>query len=249
MRGMVGALGAGFKAAGNSAGKSPGQAFFSGAGEGLEGGQKSQDKGYDQRVKSLQLAVAAQANGDKAAYNKNYAEYLGAKLKNDTDKVSGGKGNAWNKPDSQKFIDAQRAISQDPQIDNANKLLQKMDPTDKAYPQAKAAFDALVQKKQQQYYGAMQLSPQTIAAMNGNPPGSPQNPHTIMNRQDFDNYVQPGQAYKNPSDGKIYIRKGGGDPNKDAEAPGSATPSAPAPPGPMPGTAAEQPDPALEPAE
>lgn len=248
-RGMIGGIGAALTAAGNSAGKSPGQAFFGGAGAGMEGGQKATDKGYDQRLKSLQLAVAAQAQGDKAGYNKNYADYLSAKLKSDTDKVAGGKSNAWNKPDSQKFIDAQRSVSQDPQVDAANKMLVKMDPSDKAFPAAKAEFDALVAKKQQQTYAVMQLSPQTIAAMNGNPPGTPQNPHVVMNKQDFETYVKPGQAYKNPADGKIYVRKGTGQ-GKDAEAPAEqAAPSAPVAPGPMPGTATEPADPALEPAE
>jgi len=251
MRGVMGAIGAGLTAAGNSAGKSPFQALTSGAGAGLEGGQKGQDKGYDQRIKSLQLAVSATAQGDKAAANKNYAEYLSAKLKHDTDKMSGGgKNGAWNKPDSQKYIDAQRSVSQDPQVDAANKMLVKMDPSDPGFPKAKAEFDALVEKKQQQTYAVMQLSPQTIAAMNGNPPGTPKNPHVIMNKQDFDTYVKPGQAYKNPADGKIYVRKGTGQ-GKDTEAPAeqASSPPAPPPPGSVPGTAAEQTDPALEPAE
>ena len=49
----------------------------------MEGGSGTADKQYDQRLKSLQLAINAQSAGDKAAYNQDYAEYLKGKLAND----------------------------------------------------------------------------------------------------------------------------------------------------------------------
>ena len=242
-RSVKGALGAGLKAAGNSAGKSPMQALASGAGEGLEGGQKATDTGYDQRLKSLQLAVSAQSAGDKAAYNKNYAEYLKGKLEADTDKTTpGAKKGAWNKPDSQKFIDAQNALAKDPEIRASQKMLEQAaktgEPADIA--KATAAHNALIQQKQGMYLAGVGLDPAKIQANIQNPPGTPQNPHVVMNKQDFDTYVKPGQAYKNPADGKIYIRKTEGAAGSDQPAAATTAPSAPAPPGPMPGTAAEE---------
>lgn len=238
MRGIMGALGGGLKAAGNSAGKSPFQAFTSGAGEGLEGGEKSQDKGYDQRLKSLQLAVQAQRNGDTAAYNKNYAAYLKGKLEADTSKATPGARSAWNKPDSQKFIDAQNALAKDPEVHASQKMLEKLASTgdEAAIAKATATHNALIQQKQGLYLAGVGLNPQTIAQNMKTPPGTPQNPHVVMNKADFDTYVKPGQAYKNPADGKIYIRKETG--AKEAPAAEAAPTTAPAPPGPMPGTAA-----------
>ena len=236
-RSVKGSIAAGFKAAGNSSGKSPFQALASGVGEGLEGGQKSADTGYDQRLKSLQLAVNAQAQGDKSAYNKNYAEYLKGKLENDKDSTTPNakKGSAWNKPDSQKFIDAQNALAKDPEIRASQKLLEQASKTGEPADIAKAtaAHNALIQQKQGMYLSGVGLDPAKIQANIQNPPGTPQNPHVIMNKQDFETYVKPGQAYKNPADGKIYIRKTDGAAGADQP---TAAPSAIAPPGPMPGT-------------
>jgi hypothetical protein len=242
-RSLKGSLAAGFKAAGNSAGKSPFQALASGAGESLEGGQKASDTGYDQRLKALQLAVTAQAAGDKAAYNKNYAEYLKGKLAADEKGATpGGKKGAWNKPDSQKFIDAQNAMAKDPDIRASQKILEGAirDGDPKAIAAAQASHQALVQQKQGLYLTGVGLSAAQIQANQQNPPGTPANPHVVMNKQDFDTYVKPGQAYKNPADGKIYIRNPdkGADTKADEPASAAAAPTAPAPPGPMPGTTA-----------
>jgi hypothetical protein len=178
-RSIKGGLAGGFKAAGNSAGKSPFQAFASGAGESLDGSQKADDKGYDQRLKALQLAVNAQRAGDTAEYNRNYASYLGAKLKADTDKVSGGGKNAWNKPDSQKFIDASNALAKDPQVRASQKMLEQTakDGTPEQIAQAKATHDALIGEKQKMYLTGVGLNPQQIAKNIQTPPGSRENPH------------------------------------------------------------------------
>jgi hypothetical protein len=240
-RSIRGGLGAGLKAAGENANK-PGLAAFAGsAGSAMEGGQKSSDTGYDQRIKSLQLAVNAQAAGDKAAYNKNYAQYLKGKLEADTDKTSGkGKAGAWNKPDSQKFIDAQNATDKHKLVVDAVNAVK--DARARGGEGDVATAEANLAKVYKSTNDAMlrgvQLDPAKYADMVKNPPGTPQNPHVVMNKQDFDNYVKPGQAYKNPADGKIYIRKGGADAGGDTEAP-AAAPSPIAPPGPMPGSVAE----------
>jgi hypothetical protein len=97
-------------------------------------------------------------------------------------------------------------------------------------------------QKQQMYLAGVGLSPAQIQNNIQNPPGTPQNPHIIVGdekaaREQFDTYVKPGQAYRNPRDGKIYIRKVGD--HMDVDAPDQQTPAAPAPsapaaPGPAP---------------
>ena len=245
-------IGAGLTAAGNSAGKSPFQAFASGAGASLEGSEKSTDKTYDQKIKYLQAAVAAQSAGDKAAYNKNYASYLAGKLKADTDKAasdgSGKKTGAWNKPDSQKFIDAQHALASDPEVKASQKLLEQTaktgEPADVA--KAQAAHSALIQSKEAKYLSGVGLDPQQIAKNMATPPGtppsknpdgsrSPGNPHVIQTQEQFDSYVKPGQAYivpYGPHKGEVYIRNGGG--AKGGDSGGAAPTSPPAAPGPPP---------------
>jgi hypothetical protein len=247
-------LGQGLTAAGNSKGKSAGQALASGAGGAITGATKQDSDQYNQRLKALQLAVQAQQVGDKAAYNKNYAEYLKGKLANDSS--SGSKKNgSRNKPDSQKFIDAQNAMSKDPDIRASEKILEAAvaggnGPLNQPrIDAAQAAHSALVAQKQQMYFAGVGLDPAKIQANIQNPPGTLRNPHDVNSKADLDNYVKPGQAYKNPADGKIYIRKVGDHMDDDASAqqasPPSA-PSAPAVPGPVPGTA---PPTALDPEE
>lgn len=230
---MFGSLAEGLKAAGNSKGKSKGQAFASGAGSAIEGGNKAEDKSYDQRLKALQLAVSAQTAGDRANYNLNYAKYLSGKLKADTDKAAaGGKSGAWNKPDSQKFIDAQNALAKDPDIRASQKLLEQAakDGDPNAVAKAKAEHDALVQQKQGLYLTGVGLNPQQIQKNMQTPPGTRDNPHQVTSQQDFDRYVKPGEVYINPRDGKPYVRKGAADGASDSAA--SAAPSAsPEPPG------------------
>jgi hypothetical protein len=249
-RSAMAGLGEGLTAAGNSKGKSAGQAFAAGAGGSLTGATKQDSAQYDQRLKALQLAVNAQSAGDKAAYNKNYAEYLKGKLANDEKNATPGgkKSSAWNKPDSQKFIDAQNALSKDPDIRASQKILEAAvaggnGPLNQPrIDAAQAAHTALVQQKQQMYLAGVGLSQAKIQFNAQNPPGTTQNPHIIVGdekaaREQFDTYVKPGQAYRNPRDGKIYIRKVGDHMDDDAadqQTPAAPAPSAPAAPGPAP---------------
>jgi len=247
-------LGEGLTAAGNSKGKSAGAAFAYGAGGALTGATKQDNTAYDQRLKSLQLAVNAQQDGDKSAFNKNMAEYYKGKLALDQKKEaeSGGKSGSWNKPDSQKFIDAQNAMAKDPDIRASQKILEAAvaggnGPLNQPrIDAAQAAHTALVQQKQSMYLTGVGLNPAQIQANIQNPPGTTQNPHIIVGdekaaREQFDTYVKPGQAYKNPRDGKIYIRKVGDhmdDDASDQQTSAASSPTAPAaPPGPTtPGT-------------
>ena len=225
-------LGAGLTAAGNAKGKSKGQALFSGAGGALEGGRKSEDDQYNERLKALSLAVTAQAAGDKSAYNAAMIKYYQDDLKASTDKVS-GKGSSWNKPDYQKYLDVKRMVQGEGDVDTLNKQLQAMSPTNPKYAGLQAQRDALVTKKEGEAYAVMNFNPQTLAALNGNPPGTAKNPIPVTNQKEFDQYVQPGQAYKNPSDGKIYIRKQAGEKGDKVASEGpDQTPATRAPPPP-----------------
>lgn len=242
-RQILAGLGGGLTAAGNSKGKSAGQAFASGAGGAFTGQVTQADKQYDQRLKSLQLAVQAKSADNRSEYDKNYAKYLIGK---DAAGKTGGKASAWNKPDSQKYLDAKRSVAMDPDVVAQRQIVAKARGSHIADEQAK--LTTLVQQKEAQTFGVMNLSPQTVAAMNGNPPGTLKNPHTVTSKNDFDLYVKPGQAYKNPADGKIYIRNPdkAAKPEDDKEAPaGTAEGSTPVqPPGPAPGTVAPEAEPA-----
>jgi hypothetical protein len=212
-RSAMAGLGEGLTAAGNSKGKSAGQAFAAGAGGSLTGATKQDSTQYDQRLKALQLAVNAKQADNKAEYDKNYAKYLIGKNAADEAKTAagGGKSGSWNKPDSQKFIDAQNAMAKDPDIRASQKILEAAvaggngplnQPRINA---AQAAHTALVQQKQKMYLAGVGLNPAQIQANIQNPPGTTQNPHIIVGdekaaREQFDTYVKPGQAYKNPRD-------------------------------------------------
>ena len=242
-------LAAGLKAAGSSSGKSPFQALTSGAGATMEGENTSDDNEYNKKLKYLSAAVADKAAGNKESYNNNYLKYLGAKLKSDQDKAAGGtsgKSGAWNKPDSQKFLDAQRAVSQDPEIKASQKMMEKLATTGSQadIDKATAAHTALVKQKEGQFLSAVGLDAKKLAFNAATPPGTPPskgpdgkanpgNPHVVTSKADFENYVKPGQAYTNPADGKVYIRKGGDKKSDSAPAPAAAASPAspPLPPG------------------
>lgn len=236
-RKMMSSLASGLKSVGDNWNK-PGLAAFSGsAGSALEGGNKADQQEYDNKIKALTQAVAYQKAGDDANYKKAYVQYLGASLKDKTDKAA-SKSAAWNKPDSQKFIDAQNALARDPDIRASEKILEGAiksgDPDQVA--KAQAAHTALVAQKRQGFLQAMNLSPQTYAAMSGHPPGGAENPHTFSGEPDaiqkqFDTYVKPGDYYVNPRDGKVYVRKPAGSSGSDsAAAASSATPKIPTAP-------------------
>jgi hypothetical protein len=117
-------LSEGLTAAGNSKGKSAGAAFGAGAGGALTGGTKQDNTQYDQRLKSLQLAVQAKSADNKSEFDRNMAEYYKGKLANESKDGSSKKSSSWNKPDSQKFIDAQNAMAKDPDIKASQKILE-----------------------------------------------------------------------------------------------------------------------------
>ncbi|MET4187626.1 hypothetical protein ABIB86_000425 [Bradyrhizobium sp. JR1.7] len=208
---MRGALGAGLKAAGNSAGKSPMQALASGAGEGLEGGDKSSDKNNDTTLKYLSAAINAQKAGDTATYNMNYTKYLAAKLKQDTDKVaSSGK----NDPNSL-YLAAGRLTNSDPSLKGYNDAIRaaRANGDTAGLAKAQADLDKAKGDIMNGHLGRLGLSPQQ-AQQAAQQPGM-----TVGNAIDAGKMgitskniaekLQPGQYYRNPKDGQIYQFNGG----------------------------------------
>lgn len=214
-RSLLGGLGAAMTAAGNSAGKTKGQAFFSGVGAGLQGSEKTEDKGFDQRLKSLQLANKALESGDTATYHKEIIKAKMAELQQEQDKFT-GKGMT----DSQKYLEAQRRAAAD--VDSRGLLIQLREHSitpEQFKAESKAIKDG--------HLKGLGLDP------NKPPPGtpptadSPGNPHRLppnMSQADFDRDVKPGEAYINPKNGRGYVREGGG-PTPAAEAAPTAPPT------------------------
>lgn len=212
---LGGALAAGLKSVGENY-KKPGLAAMSGsAGAAMEGGIKREDTQYDQKLKSLQQAVSARAKDDEQGYKTGYLKYLGQKLKSEQETAAaggGGRSGAWNKPDSQKFIDAMNAMNGDRRVVASEKALEQAikDGDPKRIALLQAAHDKLNTQVRGEYLTGVGLDPKQIEANMKNPPGTQQNPLKINSQSDFDRYVKPGQAYINPKDGKMYIRNGEG---------------------------------------
>lgn len=210
---MRGAVGAGFKAAGNSAGKSPMQALAGGAGESLEGGQKASDTNNDQTIKYLNAAINAQKAGDTNAYNLNYTKYLAAKLKADTDKAASG--NAKGDSPTQLYLSAVRATNSDPSLKGYNDAIRAARASGDTAALAKAQAD-LEQKKGEimnGHLGRLKLDPQTAAQIGQQPGMNPGNAIDAgkqgITEKNIAEKLQPGQYYRNPKDGQIYQFNGG----------------------------------------
>jgi hypothetical protein len=205
-----GALGAGLKAAGNSAGKSPMQALTGGAGEAMEGGDKSADKNTDQTLKYLNAAIAARKADDTAAYNTNYTKYLALKLKQDTDKVSG----AANNPNSL-YLAAGRLTNSDPALKGYNDAIRAARASGDTAALAKAQADLEKAKTDimNGHLGRLGLSPQQAAQVAQQPGMTVGNAIDAgkqgITEKNIAEKLQPGQYYRNPKDGQIYQFNGG----------------------------------------
>lgn len=211
---MRGAVGAGFKAAGNSAGKSPFQALASGVGESMEGGKKSSDTNTDQTIKYLNAAVNAQKAGDTKAYNDNYTKYLAAKLKADTEKAAST--NAKGNTPEQLYLSAARLTNTDPRLKGANDAIREArsrgDTTGLAQAQA-----ALAQKQAEimaEHSAKLGLDPKAAAAIGQQPGMTPGNAIDAgkqgIDEKNIAEKLHPGQYYTNPKDGKLYQYNGPG---------------------------------------
>lgn len=215
---IMAGIGSGLSAAGNSKGKSAGQAFASGAGATLEGSAKEAHAADKDAQGYLTAAISAKRAGDDATYKTNYTAYLAAKLKSEQ-AATASKDAAGNKMDSptQLYLSAQRNVAADPLVKGAlnayqNALKTGNGPADPEVQKAKAAYEQTVQERQAAHLAGVGLHPQTAAQIAQQPGMTQANPLDAgkagITASNIGQKLQPGQYYKNPADGKIYQFKG-----------------------------------------
>lgn len=215
-RRFTSALGAGFKAAGESSGKSPFQAFASGAGAGMQGGEQRMDKNEDQTLKYLNTAIKAQAEGDAVGYKTNYLKYLQAKLKADTDAAANGKAaaKAANSP-QQLYLSAVRSTNSDPSLKGYNDAIRAARAIGDTAGIAKAQAELEAKKAEimNGHFGRLGIDPQAAAQIGQQPGMSEKNAIDAgkmgITAKNIAEKLQPGQFYRNPKDGQIYQFTGG----------------------------------------
>lgn len=215
-----GALGAGFKAAGNSSGKSPMQAFASGAGEGLEGGSKSDDKTTEQQDKYLGRKIAANAQGETALNGAASRELNMARTKLALEqakmvKEGGGFTGKAGTANSQQqlYLRGNALVNNDPEVKLAKSTydnLLKQYPPDS--PEVKAAADAhkkLVEAKRTEHMTQLGIKPAEIEKMGKMPGMAKDNPVPAegLTKEKFD-ALPPGAYFINPKDKQVLVKKG-----------------------------------------
>lgn len=207
-------LGAGFTAAANSAGKSPFQALAGGAGAAMEGASKEQHQNTKDAQGYLQQAIAAKKAGDDAAYKTNYMKYLQADLKASQEKAASKDAASKNDSPTQLYLSANRLVQADGDVRAASKSLMDARKTGTPDEQTKAQerLQQLIQQKQDEHYAALGLHPRTAAELSKQPGMSQSNPIDAgsagITKDNIAKKLQPGQYYKNPTDGKVYLYKG-----------------------------------------
>lgn len=229
---MGAALGKGFTAAGNSAGKSKFQALASGAGAGLEGATAEQHQNTKDAQSYMAQALAAQKAGDDAGYKTNRikADLAIARMKVDADKVTPNK----NDSPTQLYLAAQRNVAADPLVKGAYSALQQAQksgngPNDPAVLKAQQAYQQTVQERQAAHLAGVGLHPQTADQIAKQPGMSEANPIDAkaqgITKDNIDQKLQPGQIYRNPANPSQLLRYKGPPASK-------VTPSAPSKPEP-----------------
>lgn len=215
-----GTLAAGFKAAGESAGKSPGQAFSSGVGAGIEGGKKADDTTTAQQDKYLQRAIAAKREGNQAEYQKNYLRYqieaTKAKLEASKEKAA-GKDSVMNSPE-QLYLRAIGATNQDGGLKIlANKVreAQKLGADSKEAKAAQAEYEQKFKEVRDQHLGTLGVDPSKIKGLENKPGFSDKNPvkdfpkDPAAAQKAFD-ALPDGAYFINPKDGRLLMKKSAG---------------------------------------
>jgi hypothetical protein len=215
-----GALGAGFKAAGESAGKSPMQAFASGAGAGIEGGKgaddtttKQQDQYLGRKIQSKGVENAELNSASTRELNMARTKLAleQAKMVKEGGGFTGKAGTA-NSP-QQLYLSGLTRVNNDPEIKLAKSTydnLLKQYPPDA--PEVKAAAEAhkkLVEAKRTEILGSVGLKPEEIAKI-GKQPGMSQDnpvPKAGLTKEKFD-ALPPGAYFINPKDGRLLMKKG-----------------------------------------
>lgn len=214
---LRGTLAGGFKAAGNSSGKSPFQAFSSGAGEGLEGGKGADDKTTKQQDDYLGRKIQAKgveiAEGNaEVGRTLNMARTKLALEQAKMTKAGGGVAGTANSQ-QQLYLRGNALVNSDPEVKLAkstyDNLLKSYAPDS---PEVKAAADAhkkLVEAKRNEHLGALGIKPEDITKLGKMPGMSRENPVPAagLTKEKFD-ALPPGSYFINPKDNQLLVKKG-----------------------------------------
>lgn len=207
MRQIGGSLGEGLKAVGSNWNK-PGLAAFAGTlGSAIEGGQKGDSEYLKEKEEALDRKTKADALAEKDKSDKARMDYYMARL-NAASRAgtTAGRTGAWQSSDVGKLHmaddDVEKQIRQE-------QILRKKE-YDEADPKTKQdmrnEWDQKRKDLRNEAYKERGIDPNKADEIRNRGADS-KNPHQPSTWDEFQAVVQPGQWYKNPSDGKIYRRK------------------------------------------
>lgn len=204
---FMSSLGAGLTAAGKSAGLSPAQAAFGGAGAAIEGGEKRSDVQEAQGEKRLDTALKAMQMGNLAEYRKQVMAYNNEKLKA-TGMNARQKASLWENP-SWRYLNMQRQITSEIDVER-KKLAEKKNRTPEEVDADNRTLDAKKKELEAKYTGAFNITPQELQKQQQFPMGKhPDNPWLPQTEGDFTGMkIQKDDLFRNPADTKIYKYKG-----------------------------------------
>jgi hypothetical protein len=212
---LSGSLGAGLKAAGENSNKGKGAAFMGSAGSAIEGGDKADDKIYDQKDKYLQRAIAAKREGNHAEYQKNYLAYqiAATKEKLAQTKEKAASGSVMNSP-SQLYLRADAlAITANGALKSQyDKTAQQFGADSKEAKAALEAYNKGVEAEREAQYAKHGLDPKKAAEIGKQPGMSDKNPvkdfpkDPAAAQKAFD-ALPEGAYFVNPKDGRLLRKK------------------------------------------
>jgi hypothetical protein len=216
---LSGALAAGFTAAGNSAGKSPMQAFATGVGASMEGGKKADDETTAKQQKYLDLAIKAKREGNREQEHINLMRFRIEQEKHDleirrkaAENKATGKDSVLNSPE-QLYFKAIGATNADRTIRESEahlKLLGTQNGVDsKEYKTAREEHLKLVNSTKEMHIKREGLDPEKVKGMPEQPGFSEKNPvkelgkNKSEQKQRFD-ALPVGAYFINPENGGIH---------------------------------------------
>jgi hypothetical protein len=230
-RTVFGGLAAGLKAAGNSAGKSPFQAFAGGAGETMEGSQKANKDITAEQSKYLNDAIKAQQAGDTGKLNIARTRLALAQAK----AAETGKDTKASVLNSQEqlYLRGLGAVNQDGKVKASLAQLRSIQTQFGAdSKEAKAALTAhndLIAGTKKQVFATLGVNEKDAEKIGKQPGFSSDNPvpKAGLTKEKFD-ALPVGAYFINPKDNQLLIKQppAGASPTPQAQSP---TPAAPPP--------------------
>ncbi len=223
-RQFAGSLGAGLSAAGNSAGKSPAQAAFGGAGAAIQGGQKADDTGTEQQRKATASERENQRLAETQRRNDQTLQWhMGELARRQQVGTVQSRAQAWETSDygrlqkaNAEILKQQAEIRQNYRSDLntasvQGKSVSGMSP-DEIRTQMKKEQDEVKANVYKQYNvdpDALQKRGTAVFGEDGkiDSDKTKSQAHKPTSWDDFHATVKPGQYYINPSDGKLLMRK------------------------------------------